>query len=296
MDFAATRSKIRAIIFALTGFVEAFLFLRITLDLIAADPNNILVSLISQITDPLIFPFQGLITLPQTGILEFFNEAAIVAFIVYVLGAIAFTEIITAFVYDNFKDIFQNIVDAVFKFLESFLILRIIFDLFAVGLNLNSPQFVKVVYGTTEWAQGIIFDQPFLSGRINISTLLCLIIVVIIDLLTERFLDSVFLQVSVFTKRVKVSVPTLPKVNLKTLIPKVSGGKSEKVSDSKTQPIQQNIVINVPMPQGIAQPAQSLQPQVIIDNVPVTETSSSPTNSEKSKTLPTLQSQQFREG
>lgn len=308
MDFAETRSKIRAIIFAITGFVEALLFLRITLDLIVADSDNVLVSIINQLTNPLIAPFNGLVTLPPTGILEFLNINAIVAFVVYILAAIAIAETITAFVYDNFKDIFQNIVDALFKFLESFLILRIIFDLFAVGLTLNSPQFVKVVYGFTEWAQGIIFDQPFLSGKVNISTIICLIIVVIIDLLTERFLDSIFLQVTTVTKKVHVNVP---KVNVKSLIPKAPAKKEEPKSSQeiKPQPIQQNIVINVPVPQGLAQPqpvngqstpSQMVAPnpalppvQVLVQKQPLTIQGEEVT---KPKPLPTLQGGAIKEG
>lgn len=293
MDLAGLRAKIRAIIFAITGFIEAFLFLRITLDLISADSNNVVVSFISQITNPLIYPFEGLITLPQTGILTYFNEAAIVAFIVYILASIAFAEIITAFLYDNFKDLFQNVIDALFKFLESFLILRILFDLFAVGLSLGSPLFVKLVYGTTEWAQGIIFDQPFLSGRINLSTLLCLIIVVIIDLLTERFLDTIFIQVTEITKKVNVKLPSLPKTNFKTLIPKMPTRFKNENKESSSEVIQPNITINIPVPESIGNTENLPKPEVIIENQVVETSSSAELNQEKK--LPTLQNP-YQEG
>lgn len=277
MELDVLRSRIRAVIFAILGIIEAFLFLRITLDLISADSSNGIVSLVSQITSVFIFPFEGLITLPQSGILMFINEAAIIAFIVYILVAIALSEFITSFLFDNFKDVFQNFVDAIFKFLESFLILRILFDLFAVGLNLESPLFVKVIYGSTEWAQGVIFEQPFLSGRINLSTLLWLIIIIVIDLLTERFVDGVFIQLNDFSKKFNIHLPKRPKIkllskfNIKSYFKKIleSGTKKVEISDSPNPSLD---ISKIPAPTGIASPLNVTTIESILRNETLEQT------------------------
>lgn len=254
MNFAEVRARIRAVIFAITGFISAFLFLRIILDLISADSTNVLVSLINQITTPLISLFSNLVVLPQTGILALINTEAIIAFIVYILAAIAISEIITAFIYENFKDILQNIVDALFKVIEALLILRIVFDLFGIGLALTSPAFVKFIYTSTAWSQGILFDQTFLSGKINLSAIISLIIIVVIDLATERFLDSLYDRVTLFVKESKIA---LPKVRITNILPsagKVKSSNSETTSQKAAQPIQQNIIINVPVPANTTKP------------------------------------------
>ena len=277
MELDVLRSRIRAVIFAILGIIEALLFLRITLDLISADSSNGIVSLVSQITSVFIFPFEGLITLPQSGILMFINEAAIIAFIVYILVAIALSEFITSFLFDNFKDVFQNFVDAIFKFLESFLILRILFDLFAVGLNLESPLFVKVIYGSTEWAQGVIFEQPFLSGRINLSTLLWLIIIIVIDLLTERFVDGVFIQLNDFSKKFNIHLPKRPKIkllskfNIKSYFKKIleSGTKKVEISDSPNPSLD---ISKIPAPTGIASPLNITTIESILRNETLEQT------------------------
>ncbi len=277
MELDVLRSRIRAVIFAILGIMEAFLFLRITLDLISADSSNGIVSLVSQITSVFIFPFEGLITLPQSGILMFINEAAIIAFIVYILVAIALSEFITSFLFDNFKDVFQNFVDAIFKFLESFLILRILFDLFAVGLNLESPLFVRVIYGSTEWAQGVIFEQPFLSGRINLSTLLWLIIIIVIDLLTERFVDGVFIQLNDFSKKFNIHLPKRPKIkllskfNIKSYFKKILefGTKKVEISDSPNPSLD---ISKIPAPTGIASPLNVTTIESILRNETLEQT------------------------
>lgn len=72
------------VIYTIGGIVEALILIRAILELLAANPGAGFTSLIYNITDPLVAPFQGVFPTPQThgSVLDL---AAVLAIIVYAL-------------------------------------------------------------------------------------------------------------------------------------------------------------------------------------------------------------------
>lgn len=247
MDYADIRTKIRAVILTSVGVIVALLFLRVALDLISASENNILVGLINSITDFFSSPFKNVIEIPEDTGIDNLNVDALVAALVYVLGGIALSEIVTAFVYEKFEDIFQNFVDGLFKILEFLILLRIVFYFFDIGLNRSiAPSFIKLVYDLTEWTQSTGLGITFLDEYLDWNAIIILIIIVVLDLLAERFLDSIFKRIETTYTKIKPQAkprPAAPVASVQAPIP---------------QP--QQIIVNVPMPQVQQVPVQVPQP------------------------------------
>lgn len=247
MDYADIRTKIRAVILTSVGVIVALLFLRVALDLISASENNILVGLINSITDFFSSPFKNVIEIPEDTGIDNLNVDALVAALVYVLGGIALSEIVTAFVYEKFEDIFQNFVDGLFKILEFLILLRIVFYFFDIGLNRSiAPSFIKLVYDLTEWTQSTGLGITFLDEYLDWNAIIILIIIVVLDLLAERFLDSIFKRIETTYTKIKPQAkprPAAPVASVQAPIP---------------QP--QQIIVNVPMPPVQQVPVQVPQP------------------------------------
>lgn len=263
MNYADLRVRVRGLILAIAGAIIAVIAIRVGLDLLGASKDNVVVNFIVNLSNFFITPFNGLVELPDTVGLKFINTDAIIAAIVYGLGAIAISEIITGFMYENVEDIIQNIVDGLFKVVEFLLLIRIVFQLFGIFNIPTAPQFVHSIYGLTDWSQGIISaTPPFLSGKIDISAMIALAIIVILDLLAERFLNSLFKQVrsaykSVTTTTTKIIKPVVERKE-KVVVPAAPA----------PQPMHQSIVINVPVqPAAAPGSAPAPMPNVTVRNV-----------------------------
>ncbi len=246
------RTQFRAIVFGITGIIVAFLLFRVGVDLIGASTSNPLVGFIHTVSNFFISPFAGIIVLP-IGTFSNLNVDALLSAGIYILAAIAFTEIVTAFMQDTLEEIIQNVVDAIFKFVEFLLILRIVFELFGVLDNASSPAFVRAVYGLTGWSQGVLFRIGFGNGFVDFSAIICLVIVAVLDLLCERFLASLFKQVTKLTETVRVkrefrSPPPPSATRVESTI------NHAPYMIPPQQPLHQNITINVPVPNQVIQP------------------------------------------
>ncbi len=251
MDYADIRTKIRAVILTSVGVIVALLFLRVALDLISASDNNILVGLINSITDFFASPFKNVIEIPEDTGIDNLNVDALVAALVYVLCGIALSEIVTAFVYEKVEDIFQNFVDGLFKILEFLILLRIVFYFFDIGLNRSiAPSFIKIVYDLTDWTQSTGLGITFLKDYLDWNAIVILTIIVVLDLLAERFLDSIFKRIETTYARIKPQ-------------PKPPGPVAPALSVSTPLPQPQQIIVNVPVPpvQQIPVPVSQPVPQ-----------------------------------
>lgn len=72
------------VVYTIGGIVEALILLRAILELLAANPNAGFSSLVYNVTEPLVSPFQGVFATPQShgNVLDL---AAVLAIIVYAL-------------------------------------------------------------------------------------------------------------------------------------------------------------------------------------------------------------------
>jgi hypothetical protein len=236
------RDTVRNIILVGTGFILVFIVLRFFLDLFSSN-NNGIVKVIRDISNIFIAPFSNI---AGSSAASNFNGDAIVAFIFWLVIGFIIAGIITSFLYENIEEVFLNIIDALFKIVELFLFLRIIFDFFRID---SKGEFAKVVYQLTSWADINIIQTSVLDNRINLNLIIVLVIVIIFDLLIESVIEGLLYK----------------DVRRKVLRRKVVVGNGYFYPQAQQQPKQ--FIVNQQMPQQYA-PVQQ-QPQQITINVPV---------------------------
>jgi uncharacterized protein YggT (Ycf19 family) len=181
-----TRQQVRAILLGMIGFIIALLFVRIIIDLAANGEKNAFFSFINTLTNPFIDPFVGFINVSSDSNINF---DAIGALIIIVILGLIITEIITSFLYEDVGDIIMNLVDIFFKILEFLIFTRIIIDFFALG---DSAPFVKTIKSLTNWTQDLVINQSLFDEKLNISAVIILILIIILDIATESLLESIF--------------------------------------------------------------------------------------------------------
>lgn len=181
------RNRIRNIILAIAGAIIAVLLLRFFLHLFAANSGNALVDAIDQITNPLVAPFVGINPINTSFNIDF---PVIAAIVVYMTAAILISEFITGFIQDSFREIVLNVVDAIFKLIEFFLVTRLVLRIF--GFSASAGPFVNTIYSNTNWTQGILPTVDILNGSLEFSTIAVIVIVVIVDLATEGLIHALF--------------------------------------------------------------------------------------------------------
>lgn len=232
------RVRFRSLILIIIGIISTILVMRILLEIITNNRTNILINFIFSLSDVLIFPFENTLDLPNNSFFQTFNGDAIIALVAYVFIGIAISEVVTAFLYDKFEDIIQNLLDGIFKVIEFLLFFRIVLDLFNLFDRRTAPFFIQSIFNLTDWAEGIPFRIDLLQGFLNVSVVIVLIIVVIIDIFTERFMASVFESIGRSFERV-------PRVKLS--MPKLPQRAARAPEAPKAQPKQQ-IIVNLPPP------------------------------------------------
>lgn len=227
MELLTIRTRTRAVLLSIIAIIAFLLFLRISFELVEANTENGFVDAIFQATDYLIEPTEGAVVLEPGDDLDPFNFDALLAMILYVIGGLIIIEIITGIMHDEAEEIVQNVVDAFFKILEFIVTLKIIFVFFEIGVpKETAPWFVKLIYDLTSWTD-IVSAPEIVDANIDWAAIIVLIIIVVFDVLSEQFLTSLFHR----GDRPK-------KTRTKTVV------KKEK----KSQPVQQNITVNVPAP------------------------------------------------
>lgn len=210
-----TRNLIRNIIYGAVGLISAVLILRIIFDLAQAGNNVFLKQTIVVVSDFFSYPFRSIINVSSSALVNL-NADAVVSLLIYIVLGYLITKVVTGFLYDTLYDIVQNFVDGIFKILEFIIILRIIFQLFAVLPTLSSSAFVDAVYSWTNWTQSLLFRIPFGSGYIDLSALLWLGIIIIFDIFSGRYLAKV-LGGTVVIASASTNALKFPKIKLPSL-------------------------------------------------------------------------------
>lgn len=228
MNYSDLRVRVRGVILLITGIIVTFIVLSIILDILNVSDSNIITGFIYSVAGFFIYPFVGLISFGSSSII---NADAVLALIIYILGGIVIAEIITAFLYEKFYEIFQNVVDAVFKIVELLIFLRIILGVFNAQ-NVFLP-LTKTVLSLTNWTQGIAPAFPVGTAKLDLSALIVLGIIIVLDVISERIIESFFKRITVSKLRLNIR-------------------RNKTVTTVKPQaPINQNITINIPVPKEV---------------------------------------------
>ncbi len=184
------RETLRNLIYGAIGIISTFLVLRIILDIAQTTDNSFLTGFINGVSDIFIYSFKDIIRITNTALVNI-NTGAIIGLGVYTIGGYLIAKIITGFMYDNLYDITQNFVDGFFKVFEFIVGLRILFEVFAVLPALSTSMFVDTIFSWSEWTQSLLFRISFGDGYINLSAIVWLIILIILDVFSGRYLAKV---------------------------------------------------------------------------------------------------------
>ena len=172
------------VFYSILGVIVAFILVRFLLDQIELNEENAIIAFLINVTDGFVAPFAEII--PSSYNFPLVLDAGF-AVLIYITWGTVLVLFIAAFLQESKKEIVKDSTDAIFKFVESLLVLRLVFDFFA--LNADTP-FVKLITNSTTWAEGLI-ESSFLGERMSISVLLMLFIIVIFDLITERIIEMI---------------------------------------------------------------------------------------------------------
>lgn len=219
MDFEKVRLQIRNIIFGFTGILVFLIFLGVLFQILGD------VNIFTSIADFLMAPFKGIFVIEGYPALQRFHLDAVLIVGVYLFAAYVISEFITGFFYESGAEVLTNVIDGLLKIMELFLLMRIVLDLFGTAERTDVPTFVSFVYSMTDWASGFIVNSFFGSVFVNISAIVTLIVLLLIDIFCERFLLSFFQSIG----RAYDSVPKkdLPEFRMREKITSIFKRDSE---------------------------------------------------------------------
>ncbi|MBE2256308.1 MAG: hypothetical protein IAE65_08915 [Ignavibacteria bacterium] len=183
------RDSIRNVVLLVTSVIALALVLRVIFDMAELQPTSSIISVIHSVSDFLIAPFKDIVRINNPTFATL-NTDAFFALGVYIVGASLVGKVITGFLYDNLHDIVQNFVDGLFKIVEVIITLRILFEIFAILPAFRQSAFVDSIFSWSEWTQTLLFKLPLGEGYINLSAIVWLAIIILLDVISERYLEK----------------------------------------------------------------------------------------------------------
>jgi hypothetical protein len=126
----------------------------------------------------------------EKSVIEIYS---LIAILFYLIFGILIERSIKNIANEDSKNIVSSIIDIIFKVIEFVLATRFFFRLFVASTD---SLFVRIIYGLSNFIYapfaGIIGDIVIDKVVIEISTLLILVIIIIIDVATENLVNSIF--------------------------------------------------------------------------------------------------------
>lgn len=186
----AIRRMIAAFIYAALGFIIIILVLRMFIDFFELGKH---ISFFIEFTNILLDPFWGLITpISIFGIKV--NLTGVFAIFSYLLLATLIEQLLTSLFFWDPRIIFIEIIMWWFKLIEYVFSYRLLLVLFAGSQDNWLREFT---YSLTGWLinplNSVIPRINFLNGHIEISTIIIIILIFIIDVFVEFFLVNFLL-------------------------------------------------------------------------------------------------------
>jgi hypothetical protein len=186
---------LKGVILFLFGLVDTILLIRLLLKLIGAGLESSFVRFWYGISQPFYNPFAGTFTDISSGTIVV-EINSIIALLCYFILALCFLRIIHGIFRDKISEKLRSFIDTGFKIIEIVLSLRLIFKL----LGASTSGFITFLYAIS-WP----FYEPFKgllksigSGNIvfETSTFVAIVIIIILDYISDRLLTEVFKQMS----------------------------------------------------------------------------------------------------
>lgn len=263
------RDIIRSIIFGAVALLTILLLLRFTFIIINVQNTHPIAQAIYGLSDPLMTPFAGM----PNALISFgagsIDLSILIAIGVYVAAALLFVGIMNAFLQEDIFNIFLEVTDLMFKFVEFILIIGIIFRFF--GIQPGQVPFASTIYDWTFWSRGLIGELTLGNIKVDLSMIMVLVIVIAFDLTFESLAERARVRI------VKRVVKTETKVEAKAPAPPAPAPAPQvvvapmPVAPAAAPAAPNNITINVPVPTPMMAPppitVQPNQPQRQVINV-----------------------------
>lgn len=187
------RQNVRRVIYAFGALIIALLLFRFVFKLLGlADVG--LIAFLYDATDVLVNPFSGL-GIDYSNYGSTVEWTAFIALLLWLAIILLVTELITAFLYDNFGDIVINLVDIFFKTIEFFLLFRLVTRVLGISSSSSNSLFNSIsnMAGVFhEVLAGSGGEIELGAGGIELSTLVVLIIVIVMDAVIGGILKAAF--------------------------------------------------------------------------------------------------------
>jgi len=185
------QSNLRTIIYSIFALIIGFVLIRLLLKIIGANPDNQFAEFWYTFTDIFVEPWAMIYPNVISGgmIIEVYS---VVAILFYIIISIVVTKSASSPFEDSRKLAIAELVDSMFKVVEFLLITRFIFKITAAS---TSAPFVRIIYDLSwivyEPFATLIPAVEFQGAKFEISTLAALIIVIILDMVTEQLVFSI---------------------------------------------------------------------------------------------------------
>ncbi len=170
-----TRRRLRALIMAVLIFVISLLLVKFILTFLNADKSHPFVVLFYLLTQPLSFLFENI---KVFGV----EIGALVAIVFYLFLGYLASLLVNSLLRETPEEKILGVINVIFKIIEAVIASRIIFIFLAV---VPESPFTSLVYWSTVWARGVTPTVDSILGSIEISTIVVLIIIIILDVGTE---------------------------------------------------------------------------------------------------------------
>ncbi len=237
------QGKIRNVVYAIFAIIIGIVLIRVFLKLIGANPTNEFAMFWYELSYVFVEPWDMIYESIKSGsmVIELFSLTAV---IFYLIISMVLSKSAGSPFEDSRKRAIAEMVDSFFKVIEFLLVTRFIFKL--TGASMTSS-FVRFIYDLSNFVH-----EPFATilpaiktGDIifEISTVVALIVIIILDLVTEEFTYSIL--DTLFPNKEKKVVKKVP----------VNVAPTYNMPQAPANPAQ-NITINVPQPG---------QPQAYVD-------------------------------
>ncbi len=259
-------SRLRALVLVVILTLISFLLIRFIFEFSRTDSELILPALLLFPTNFISVFFSSI----KIGDLEISSVFAIIFLII--IGYLA-SKIITSLERQDEDSTLLEIIEAVLRAVEFFIILRVILEFIGADPLLSS--FTALIYFLTNWTGFIFTPINITFGMLDISSLIVLVIFIFLDINTEVILRGVKFIKAGSAKSVDFIGNNLPKRKLNEsnvdyeedsnsdMLPKVlkpttfqpvEENSSEKLSNNPDSNSQSSQVINIQSDQVIVQP------------------------------------------
>jgi hypothetical protein len=185
--------NVRSIIYGIFGLIITVITIRLLLLFLGLNQFNPFVSFWLEFSNFFVFPWHGIAPDIKLFGNSYIELTSIVAMFFYMIIGLLIEKSADSFGETTKRSMLVSIVDSMFKIVEFLLATRIFLKLFGVG---SQSVFADFIYSITQWIitpfGRLVSDYQFGPIVVELSTILVLVIIVILDIGIDEFFRAIF--------------------------------------------------------------------------------------------------------